>query len=154
MRHFEDFLTDRTQKDDEYYMEIALQAAQHARAKGDEPVGAVLVWSTSHLVEHNTINSEHDITNYAEMNVIRKASHFARKFDECTLYVTLEPNPMCALAASQAGIKEIIFGAINEDDGFISSEKAIDPIKYGIAFKSGVLEEDCMKLLPKPDKDE
>ena len=148
--NFQEFLAKRRKKPDEdaKYMEIALKAAEHAKANGENPFGAVLVFPGGHMVEHDTCFSDRDQTCHAEMNVLRKASQTKlRRMDDCVLYCTVEPCPMCAHAAFLNGVKEIIFGAYDDENGFLSSNKLLE-VAEGIVAKGGVLSEQCVKMLP------
>lgn len=141
--------------DDDKHMEWALKAAERAKSKGDLAIGAVLVWPDSNtLSEHDTTYSDNDVTAFAEINLLRKASQtMLRRIDEAVLYTTLEPNAACALTACSNGVKEIVFGAYNDKDGFVSSDKALDLEKWNIAYRGGILAEDCFKLLPQHVKE-
>lgn len=149
---FQDYIESRikiSSIDDEKYMREALKAAERAKSKGDIAVGASLVWHDASLVEHDTKYSEKDITNFAEMNLLRKASRtMIRRMDEAVLYSTLEPNAMCALAAYSNGIREFVFGAYDYENGFVSSDKSLDLDKWDISYRGGVLAEKCYEMLP------
>jgi tRNA(adenine34) deaminase len=150
--NFQDFLAKRRKKpdDDSKYMEIALKAAEHAKANGENPFGAVLVFPGGYMVEHDTCFSDRDHTCHAEMNVMRKAAQTKlKRMDDCTLYTTVEPCPMCAHAAYLNGIKEIIFGAYDDKNGFLSSDKLL-AVAEGLVVKGGVLSEQCVNMVPAP----
>jgi len=148
---FQDYIQSRLEVnsvDDEKHMRVALQAAERAKSKGDVAVAAALIWHNATLVEHDTKYSEQDVTNYAEMNLLRKASMImVRKMDEAVLYSTLEPTAMCALAAHTNGVKEIVFGAYDYENGFVSSEKSLDLEKWDIVYKGGILAKECFDIL-------
>jgi len=148
--NFQEFVAKRYKDpdNDSKYMEIALKAAEHARANGDNPVGAVLVWPDgTYVVDHDTAFSERDCTCHAEMNVLRKAAQTKlRRMNDCVLYSCVEPCPMCSHAAYLNGIKEIVFGAFDQKNGFLTSNKLLEV--SGIVAKGGVLAERCVNLLP------
>jgi len=148
--NFQEYLAKKRKKpdDDAKYMEIALTAAEHAKANGENPFGAVLVFPGGHMVEHDTCFSDRDKPCHAEMNVMRKAAQTKlRRLDDCVLYCTVEPCPMCAHAAFLNGVKEIVFGAYDEQNGFLSSNKLLE-VAGGIVAKGGVLSEQCVNMLP------
>lgn len=147
--NFHDFVSTRRKKpdDDSKYMEIALKAAEFAKANGENPFGAVLVFPGGHMVEHDTCFSDRDRTCHAEMNVMRKVAQTLRRLDDCILYTTVEPCPMCAHAALLNGVKEIIFGAVDQKNGFLSSNKLLN-VAESIVAKGGVMAEQCVKMLP------
>ena len=149
--NFQDFLAKkRNKKIDEHskYMEMAIKAAENAKSNGENPFGAVLVFPGGYMVEHDTCFSERDQTCHAEMNVIKKAAQTKlRRMDDCTLYCTVEPCPMCAHAAFLNGIKEIVFGVYDENNGFLTSKK-MTAITEQITSKGGVMSEQCLQMLP------
>ena len=148
--NFQEFVAKRTKKPDEdsRYMEIAIRAAEQAKANGDDPYGAVLVYPGGHMVEHDTCFSERDRTCHAEMNVLRKVARTKlRKLDDCVLYTTVEPCPMCAHAALLAGVREVVFGAYDDKNGFLTSDR-LRSVAEGLAVKGGILGEQCLAVLP------
>lgn len=148
VKKFQEFFSSKNKPDDEYYMRLALQSAERAKSKGDMAIGSVLAWNNKNLVEHNTIYSERDIVGFSEINVLRKASQSSiKRLDESVLYTTLEPNSLCALAAYWNGIREIVFGAYDDLDGFVSSDKSLDLDKWNISYKGGVLAKECYDYL-------
>lgn len=104
-------------------MTRALAEAEAAAAMGEVPVGAVIVAANGTVLaqDHNRIEERSDPTAHAEILVIRAAA--ARlgtpRLVECDLYVTLEPCPMCAMAASLARLRRIYFGADDPKGGGI-----------------------------------
>lgn len=134
--------------DDNHYMTVALKAARQAKFNGDVPVGASLVWPAGHIVESDTSYTEHDKTNHAVMNVIRKAVQMIKSdLHDSTLYCTVEPCAMCAFAAAQNGVKEIIFGAYDLKNGVVSTK--VHEHLSDVVFKGGVLSEQCVEILSK-----
>lgn len=156
MKKFNEFDKDKRLsliKSDEYYMQIAIKEAEKAKLDGNLAVGSVLVFSNGKYVsDSNTTYSEGDDTNHAEMNVMRKARQiFNRGLDGAVLYTTVEPCIMCVGAAHNCGIKEVVFGVYDSKNGFVSSKILADHNVFGIAYKGGVLVEECFKLLPKDE---
>ena len=99
-------------------MQAALDAARRGMLAGEPPVGASLVRNNESLATlSNGVISDLDITAHAEMRVIRAACQNLRKLslDGCTLYVTVEPCPMCLSACHYAGIDRIVWGASLDD---------------------------------------
>lgn len=105
-------------------MGIALNEAKAAGARGEVPVGAVIVRSGEVVARAGNRTREFpDATAHAEMLVIREASRVlnAERLDECDLYVTLEPCAMCAGAISFARIRRLYFGATDPKGGAVVS---------------------------------
>jgi tRNA(adenine34) deaminase len=104
-----------------YWMEKALQLAREAARLGEVPVGAVLVCGDTLIATaHNRTESLQDPTAHAEMLCITAATtHLRSKYlHDCTLYVTLEPCPMCAGALSWAQIGTLVYAAPDPQRGF------------------------------------
>lgn len=149
MKKFGQFVTVRKQADDEKYMRLALELAANAAKNGDNSIGAVLVWSNGvTLSEHDTTFTENCRTRHAEMNVLDKALVLNRPLADATLYVTVEPCVMCAMAAHFNGVREVVFGAYDTKYGFTSSKMLNETAMLNIAVKGGVLAGECRNLLP------
>ncbi len=102
------------------FMDAALEQARLAAARGEVPVGAVVVKDGAIIARSGNANrARHDVTAHAEILAIREASeHLASdRLSECDLYVTLEPCTMCAAAISFARIRRLYFGAEDEKGG-------------------------------------
>ena len=109
---------------DSDYMELALQQAALASRAGEVPIGAVLVHDHEVIAAgHNYREISQDPTAHAEMIVIRKAAERMQtwRLTETTLYVTLEPCPMCAGAIVQSRIARLVFGAWDPKAGACGS---------------------------------
>jgi len=104
-------------------MQLALAEAQAAAARGDVPVGAVLVDDEGHVLAAagNRVEISHDPTAHAEMLVLRAgaARLGAARLAECDLYVTLEPCAMCAAAVALARLRRLYFGAYDPKGGAV-----------------------------------
>ena len=101
-------------KTDEYYMHLAVEEAKKAAGRGEIPIGAVLVANGEVIsAAHNMRETWHDATAHAEMITIIEACAVLERWrlNDATLYVTLEPCPMCAGACLQTHIGRIVFGA-------------------------------------------
>lgn len=132
---------------DEFFMKKALQEAETAFEKGEIPVGAVIVIDNKVIARtHNLTELLHDVTAHAEMQAITSAANFlgGKYLKDCTLYVTLEPCQMCAGALYWSQISKIVFGAADENRGFIKMGTQIHPKTQVI---SGVLEKECADLM-------
>ena len=134
-------------------MELALTEAKKAYDMGEVPIGAVLVDDESGVVVaagHNLREINHDATAHAEMEVIRKACEKLGRWrlSGTTLYVTIEPCPMCASAILQARIKKIYFGAYDYLYGAFGTKCDMRKImNYSADVKGGILEQECTKIL-------
>ena len=109
---------------DEQYMQKALREAEHAAAEGEVPIGAVVVCRGRVLASaHNLTEMLHDVTAHAEMQAITAAANAlgGKYLSDCTLYVTVEPCPMCAAAISLAKIKNIYFSTLDIKGGAVIS---------------------------------
>jgi tRNA(adenine34) deaminase len=99
----------------EHYMRIALLLAEEASAAGEVPVGCVVCNASGKVIGRgrNRCMEKHDATAHAEMEAIREASAAVGdwRLDGCTLFVTLEPCPMCAGAIMNSRIRHVVFGA-------------------------------------------
>ncbi|TMF84578.1 MAG: nucleoside deaminase [Chloroflexi bacterium] len=140
-------------RDDAHYMERALAQARRAAAIGEVPVGAVIVRDGSVLAEaHNLIEGTPDATAHAEMLVLRRVATLARswRLDGVTLYVTLEPCPMCAGAMVLARIDRLVYGAPDPKKGAVDSVYDVlrNPANnHRVEISSGILAEPAGRLL-------
>jgi len=133
---------------DEYYMKQALREAQNASAKGEVPVGAIVVSQGIVLARaHNSVELLRDVTAHAEIIAITAAmQHLDSKYlPECTLYVTLEPCPMCAGALKWSQIGRVVYGAADDKGGFMKFGKEMLHPKTTLEY--GVLEPECSAIL-------
>ncbi|MDK2743064.1 MAG: tRNA adenosine(34) deaminase TadA [Nitrospira sp. BO4] len=138
---------------DSSYMELALQQARLAPLIGEVPIGAVLVYKDGVLaVAHNYREVSQDPTAHAEMLAIRKAAEKLRSWRliDTTLYVTLEPCPMCAGAIVQSRIARLVFGARDPKAGACGSIIDIPGehrFNHQVDVEGGLLEEKSQALL-------
>ena len=141
---------------DETQMKIALTEALKAYDEGEIPVGAVLTNEDGILIckNHNRIEQFNDATAHAEILTIREASRILnrRRLSGCTLYVTMEPCPMCAGALILSRISRLVYGL--PDSKFGASESLFNitnnpALNHRANITAGVLEEDCRRLMKK-----
>jgi tRNA(adenine34) deaminase len=132
---------------DTYFMKKALQEAEMAFDKGEIPVGALIVINNTIIARtHNLTELLHDVTAHAEMQAITSAANFlgGKYLKNCTLYVTLEPCPMCAGALYWSQISKIVYGASDEQRGFVSMGTQLHPKTEVV---SGILAEEAAELI-------
>lgn len=133
---------------DERYMREAIKEAQQAFVLDEVPVGAVVVCGGRIISRaHNLTERLIDPTAHAEMQAITAATNFlgGKVLNECTLYVTLEPCPMCAGALFWSQIGRIVYGANDPKRGYsIISDRLLHPKTEVL---SGVLADECSALL-------
>lgn len=136
---------------DEYFMRLALAEAQEAYDAGEIPIGAVITVNGRVIARaHNRTEALNDVTAHAEMQAITSASEYlgGKYLPECTLYVTVEPCPMCAGALGWSQIGRIVYGASDTKKGFFSYYNASrTPIHPKTEITSGVLEDECRDLM-------
>ncbi|MBA4152712.1 nucleoside deaminase [Flavobacterium sp.] len=132
---------------DEYFMKKALQEAEIAFEKGEVPVGALIVVDNKIIARtHNLTELLHDVTAHAEMQAITSAANYigGKYLKNCTLYVTLEPCQMCAGALYWSQISKIVFGARDDQRGFMKMGTQLHPKTEVI---SGVLAQEASDLM-------
>lgn len=140
--------------DDIKYMTIALVEAQKAYDKGEIPIGAIIVCNNTIIARsHNLTETLNDVTAHAEMQAITSAAdNIGGKYlDECTLYVTVEPCPMCAGALGWAHIGRIVYGAPDEKKGY--RKFAPDVLHPKTKVTSGICADEAADLMKKFFKD-
>ena len=133
---------------DEFYMREALREARAAAAEGEVPIGAVVVCG-DHVIgrAHNQTERLHDTTAHAEMRAFTAASeHLGAKYlNDCTLYVTVEPCPMCAGAAGWTQVGRIVYGAPDPKRGYTLLTGPVLHPKTEVT--GGVLADECGELV-------
>ena len=138
---------------DSDFMLAALAEAEAGAAEGELPVGCVIAREGMIVARaHNCCESLGDATAHAELLAIRRASEAVRgwRLNDCTLYATLEPCPMCAGAIVQARVGRLVYGAADPGQGCAGSLYRIpeDPaFPHFCRSVGGVLEEECQALL-------
>ncbi|MBD10940.1 MAG: tRNA-specific adenosine deaminase [Flavobacteriaceae bacterium] len=133
--------------DDTYFMKKALHEAEVAYEKGEIPVGAVIVVEDRIIARtHNLTELLNDVTAHAEMQAITAAANFlgGKYLTKCTLYVTLEPCQMCAGALYWSQIAKIVYGASDEQRGFMTMGTKLHPKTKVVG---GVLADEASELM-------
>lgn len=134
--------------EDERFMRLALKEAELAAAQGEVPVGAVIVSRGRVLARaHNLTETLHDVTAHAEMQAITAAADQlgGKYLTGCTIYVTVEPCPMCAAALGWAQISRVVFGCADIKRGFtLFSPRLLHP---KTELVTGVLADECRQLM-------
>lgn len=137
----------------ETYMKMALQEAELAFEEDEVPIGAVIVRQERVIARaHNQREQLHDPTAHAEMIAITQAAESLQswRLDDCILYVTLEPCPMCAGAIVQARIPTVVYGAADPKAGAVHSLYRLleDPrLNHRCLVVPAVLAEPCAQIL-------
>jgi tRNA(adenine34) deaminase len=137
----------------EFYMRMALTQAEAALAENEVPVGAIIVHGERVIAAaYNQREQLHDPTAHAEMIAITQAAEAlgSWRLEGCTLYVTLEPCPMCAGAIVQARIPLVVYGASDPKAGAVQTlfQLLTDRrLNHQSQIVSGVLAEQCGRML-------
>lgn len=133
---------------DEKFMREALREARAAEAAGEIPIGAVIVWRDRIIAKgHNLTETLHDATAHAEMVSITAATEAmgGKYLNDCTLYVTVEPCPMCAGALNWSQVGRIVYGASDPRRGCtLYSPSLLHP---RTELTGGVLADECSALV-------
>ena len=132
---------------DEHFMKKALQEAEMAFEKGEIPVGAIIVIDNKVIARsHNLTELLNDVTAHAEMQSITAAANFlgGKYLINCTLYVTVEPCQMCAGALYWSQISKIVYGATDEQRGFVKMGTQLHPKTTVV---SGVMQNEASDLM-------
>ncbi len=133
---------------DDYFMRLAIQEAKQAYQAEEVPIGAVIVCENRIIGRgHNLTERLNDVTAHAEMQAITAAANFlgAKYLIDCTLYVTIEPCPMCAGALYWSQISRVVVGAKDSKKGFTKLQNHLLHPKTELTF--GVLEVECSALM-------
>ena len=129
-------------------MRKALAEAEQAAAEDEVPIGAVVVCNNRIIARtHNLTETLHDVTAHAEMQAITAAANAlgGKYLNDCTIYVTVEPCPMCAGALAWSQIGRIVYGAADTKRGYrLVAPKVMHPKTQVI---SGVMEEECSAIM-------
>lgn len=133
---------------DEQYMREALKEGSKAAQKGEIPIGAVVVCQGSIIARaHNLNELLKDPTAHAEMQAITMASDYlgGKYLTSCTIYVTVEPCPMCAAALAWAQVGKIVYGAADPKRGYSLFSPSLLHPKTEVV--SGVLAQECGSMV-------
>jgi len=140
-------------KEDQLYMKMAIEQAQIAEENGDVPIGAIIVYENQIIGKaYNQREQLRDPTAHAEIIALTQAAAFIEswRLHGCTMYVTLEPCPMCAGALVLARIDRLVYGCDDPKTGAVKSLYNIvtdERLNHIINVTSGVLAEECTGLL-------
>ncbi len=135
------------------HMNKALELAQKAFELDETPIGAVVTMGGEVIATgYNRRNTDRNPLAHAEIIAINEAAEKIGdwRLEDCTLYITLEPCPMCAGAIVQARIPKVVFGARSPKAGFAGSVINIlqlDTLNHQVDIIEGVLEEECSQIL-------
>lgn len=138
---------------DEQLMRAAIREAKKAKALGETPIGCVIAREGKIIARgYNRRMTDKQTLAHAELFAIRKACKKAGdwRLEDCTLYVTLEPCPMCAGAIVQARIPRVLYGASNPKAGCAGSVlNLLDEARFNhqASVEAGLLGEDCAALM-------
>ncbi len=133
---------------DDYFMKQAIKEAEKALASGEIPVGAVITCQNRIVARaFNQMEILSDATAHAEMLAITSATNYlgSKYLEDCTLYVTLEPCPMCAGALYWSRLGRIVYGAEDPKRGFMRYGKEM--LHPSTKLEFGILSADCGHLL-------
>ena len=138
---------------DESFMKQAVKQAKKAYDKLETPIGCVIVHEDKIIARgYNKRNMKKNTLAHAEILAINKASKVLGdwRLEDCTMYVTLEPCPMCAGAIVQARIPRVVIGSMNPKAGCAGSVLNLlqqDGLKHQVEITKGVLAEECSGLM-------
>lgn len=133
--------------DHNVFMRAALAEAKAAAADGEVPVGAVVVAGGRIIARaHNMTERLTDVTAHAEIQAITAASNYlgSKYLSKCTLYVTLEPCPMCAGALFWSQMGSVVYGARDDKRGFRDHGGDLHP---KTALIKGIMKEECSQIM-------
>ena len=136
------------ERDDSYYMRLAIIEAEEAYKRGEVPVGAVIVANNKIIARaHNYTERLNDVTAHAEMQAFTAAANYlgGKYLTECTLYVTMEPCVMCAGASYWTQISRVVFGAYDMQRGFTRINQTLTHPKTELI--GGIKAEECGELV-------
>lgn len=138
---------------DEKYMREAIKQARKAAKIDEIPIGCVIVYDDKIIARgYNRRNTDKSTLAHAEIIAIRKAAKVIGdwRLEDCTMYITLEPCPMCAGAIVQARIPRVVVGAMNPKAGCAGSVinlLQMDGFNHKAELTSGVLVDECRTML-------
>lgn len=138
---------------DRLFMKQALEEAQQAALLGEVPIGAVLVYEGKIIARaHNLRETTQNATTHAELLVIQEACKKigSWRLEDTTLYVTLEPCPMCAGAILQSRVPRVVYGARDQKAGCVDSLYHLlndERFNHECDVTEGILAEECGQIL-------
>ncbi|MCI8702980.1 MAG: nucleoside deaminase [Anaerotignum sp.] len=140
-------------EESERFMREALLEAEKALAAGEVPIGAVMVRDGEIIARgHNLRNTAKNPLRHAEIDIINETAGIVGdwRLEDCTLYVTVEPCPMCAGAIVQARIPKVVFGTRNSKAGCSGSVLDVlhEPkLNHQVETEEGILQEECAEIM-------
>ena len=138
---------------DETFMREAVKQAKKAYAREETPIGCVITYEGKIIARgYNKRNEKKNTLAHAEIQAIHKASKLLGdwRLEGCTMYVTLEPCPMCAGAILQARIPRVVIGSMNPKAGCAGSVVnllCMEGFNHKVEIEKGVLEEECSQMM-------
>ena len=129
-------------------MREALREAEAARAAGEVPIGAVIACKGRIIARaHNLTEALNDATAHAEMQAITMATEYlgGKYLSDCTLYVTVEPCPMCAAALNWAQLPRLVYGCADPRRGYSLFQPSL--LHPRTEVTSGILSDECTALM-------
>ncbi len=134
------------------FMKLAIDEARLAAKMGEIPVGAVIVKEGKVIAKgHNTRETEQSALGHAEINAIKEACRClgSWRLDDCEIYITMEPCPMCAGAIINARIKTVVFGSYDLKMGSFDSVVNLATLNYDFKpeIYGGICEEECTAIV-------
>lgn len=138
---------------DEKYMKEAIRQAKKADALGEVPIGCIIVYEEKIIARgYNRRIIDKNVLSHAEIIAIKKACKKMGdwRLEGCTMYVTMEPCPMCAGAIVQARIPSVVIGCMNPKAGCAGSVLDMlheDGFNHQVETQTGVLGEECSRML-------
>ena len=138
---------------DEKYMKEAIRQAKKAAAIGEVPIGCIIVYEDKIIGRgYNRRMVDHTVLAHAEILAMKKACKKMGdwRLEGCTMYITLEPCPMCAGAIVQARIPRVVVGSMNPKAGCAGSVLNLlqqDGLNHQVEITKGVLAEECSGLM-------
>jgi tRNA(adenine34) deaminase len=149
----EEKITLSNKKEDERFMELAIEQAKIAEENGDVPIGAIIVYQNQVIGKaYNQREQLKDPTAHAEIIAITAAAAFLEswRLHDCKMYVTLEPCCMCAGALVLARMDRLVYGCDDPKTGAVKSLYNIvqdERLNHRMEVTSGILADECSKLL-------
>lgn len=143
----------KTMTTDEKYMKEAIRQAKKAAAIGEVPIGCIIVYEDKIIGRgYNRRMVDHTVLAHAEILAMKKACKKMGdwRLEGCTMYITLEPCPMCAGAIVQARIPRVVVGSMNPKAGCAGSVMNLlqEPgFNHQVELEKGILEEECSTML-------
>lgn len=139
--------------DYEKYMDLALEQAQIAYNNNEVPIGCIIVYNNEVIGKGCNLRvTKGNVLAHAEILAINEACNFMGdwRLEDCTLFVTVEPCPMCAGAILQARVKEVVFGTRNPKAGCVGSVYNLlqdGRFNHQVEVTEGVRQEECAKIM-------